>query len=367
MGDGRQKPKLNPPPRVASAGIPDPDTGPERGGGSTGRGPLTGRVAVFIAMGVALIAVFVLLPRWQERRLSLLADGGEAQAAIPPPDFPHKTTPEPVATADLATPAPSPTPIPSPTLRPPADRTPSASRRQPATTERQFIETMSEGLAALENRQWQAARSAFERASRLKPDAPEAADGLARAAAGLRLETIGDGIRQAHELEGREAWREAERTYSAVLAIDPEDAAALTGRRHADGRATLDETLEFYLANPGRLFTPEVFAEATSALEAARDTDPGGPRLESQIARLDAVLERASTPVAVVLESDAMTDVVVYRVGRLGAFTRHELNLKPGAYTVIGSRDGYRDVRLRLVVTPGTPPMLLVVRCTERL
>jgi len=62
-----------------------------------------------------------------------------------------------------------------------------------------------------------------------------------------------------------------------------------------------------------------------------------------------------------------MTDVVVYRVGRLGAFSRHELNLKPGAYTVVGTRDGYRDVRLRLVVIPGSPPDPLVVRCTERL
>ena len=68
-----------------------------------------------------------------------------------------------------------------------------------------------------------------------------------------------------------------------------------------------------------------------------------------------------------VLESDATTDVVVYRVGLLGAFTRRELNLKPGAYTVIGTRNGYRDVRLRLFVIPGTPPDPLVVRCTEPL
>jgi hypothetical protein len=69
----------------------------------------------------------------------------------------------------------------------------------------------------------------------------------------------------------------------------------------------------------------------------------------------------------VVLESDAATEVMVYRVGRLGTFTRHELKLKPGTYTVVGSRPGYRDVRLQLVVTPGPPPMPLVIRCTESL
>jgi hypothetical protein len=318
-------------------------------------------------MALALVAVFILLPRWQERRQGPVGDGGEVQAAAPSPDIPHPGSPEPVARADLATPAPSPMPVPSPTPRPPSAHSPSASRQQPSSTERLFVEVMSEGLAALENRQWQVARSAFERATRIKPRAPEVADGLARATAGQRLETIADGIRRARELEGREAWREAERTYSEVLAIDPEAAAALVGQRHADGRATLDEKLEFYLANPGRLLTPEIFTDATSALEAARETDPGGPRLGSQIARLDTLLERASTPVAVVLESDSMTDIVVYRVGQLGAFTRRELNLKPGAYTVIGTRDGYRDVRLRLVVTPGTPPDPLVIRCTEHL
>jgi hypothetical protein len=364
MGDGRQKPKLNPPPRVASAGIPDPDAGTEQGGVPTGRGRLTGRAAVFAVMGLGLVAVFILLPRWQERRQGPLANNGEVQAAAPSPGTPHPLAPEPPASA---TPEPSPSPPPSPIPQPPAARPQTAPSQHPSTTERQFVETMSEGLAALENRQWRAAHTAFERASRLKPNAPEVADGLARATAGQRLETIADGISRARELESREAWREAERTYAAVLAIDPEAAAALVGKRHAEGRATLDEKLEFYLANPGRLLTPEVFADATSALETARETDPTGPRLESQITRLDALLEMASTPVAVILESDAMTDVVVYRVGRLGAFSRHELNLKPGAYTVVGTRDGYRDVRLRLVVIPGSPPDPLVVRCTERL
>jgi len=226
---------------------------------------------------------------------------------------------------------------------------------------------MSNGLAALENRQWYAAQDAFARASRLRPDAPEVADGLARARAGQRRESVADSLRQARELEQREAWREAEKMYSAVLAIDPESAPAIDGRKRTDTRATLDEKLEFHLANPGRLSTATVFDDAASSLEEALETVPSGSRLERQIARLEVLLEQVSTPVAVVLESDAQTEIIVYRVGRLGTFTRRELNLKPGAYTVVGSRSGYRDVRLQLVVTPGSPPKPLVVRCTEGL
>jgi tetratricopeptide (TPR) repeat protein len=226
---------------------------------------------------------------------------------------------------------------------------------------------MSDGLAALDDRRWKDALSAFDRAAQLRPNAPEVTDGRSRAKAGQRQEALADGLRQARESEQREAWREAERAYSAVLAKDPESAAALEGQRVAEMRAILDEKIAYHLTNPGRLSDREVFADASSVLDEALETVPRGPRLESQIARLEQLLELASTPVTVVLESDHETEVTVYRVGRLGRFNRRELDLKPGAYTVVGSRDGYRDVRLQLVVTPGSPPEPLMVRCTEAL
>jgi len=358
MSHGNEKPKLQPPPRVPSLGTSDEGSAsrsrPERA--KLGRQLV--RAAALAVMFLALIGVFVLLPRWQEGRDERLAtDHGLSEnttaAAAPLP----------------ATPNPEPSPIPAPTRtpRPAPIEVRNTPRHQPSDDQRQFVEAMSEGLKALETHQWEAALAAFTRASRLRPDAPEVADGVARAHAGQRRESIGEGLRRAHELERGEAWREAEKVYNEVLAIDPESAGAMAGRQRAEMRATLDEKLEYHLANPTRLETPAVFDEAAACLEEALETVPSGPRLEIQIARLEAVLERASTPVSVILESDAMTEVMVYRVGRLGTFTRRELALKPGTYTVVGSRAGYRDVRLQLVVTPGSSPKPLIVRCAERL
>jgi len=59
--------------------------------------------------------------------------------------------------------------------------------------------------------------------------------------------------------------------------------------------------------------------------------------------------------------------VTIYRVGRLGTFTRQTLDLRPGTYTIVGSRQGYRDVRLELVVRPGETPAPLSVRCEEEI
>jgi tetratricopeptide (TPR) repeat protein len=226
---------------------------------------------------------------------------------------------------------------------------------------------MSEGLTALEDGRWEAAQEAFERASRQRPGTPDVADGLTRAAAGRRLESVAAGFRQAQDFERAEAWRNAEKAYAAVLAVDPEAAMALEGRKRAGDRADFDERIEYHILNPDRLATTSVFDDAASVLEEAREITPKGPRLEAQIARLGAALACASTPVAVVLESDNLTEVLVYRVGRLGTFSLRELLLRPGTYTVVGSREGFRDVRLTLVVTPQASSKPLVVRCIEGL
>ena len=365
MGDGKEKPRLQPPPRVPAAGSSEPGNGPREASRPPRPNRPIARAAVFGALALGLIGVFTLLPRWQEQRQNRHASGGEVQEVAPSPEIPTPTAQDPDPFADSTISEPSLVPTPTPRPAPAGPR--NTSQRQPSTAERQYIEAMSEGLAALENRQWYAAQDAFARASRLRPDAPEVADGLARARAGQRRESVANSLRQAQDLERSEAWREAEKMYSAVLAIDPESAPALDGRKRTKTRADLDEKLEFHLANPGRLSTATVFDGASSSLEDALETVPSGPRLESQIARLEALLKHASTPVAVVLESDASTEVMVYRVGRLGTFTRRELSLKPGTYSVVGSRSGYRDVRLQLVVTPGSQPITLVVQCTESL
>ena len=92
-----------------------------------------------------------------------------------------------------------------------------------------------------------------------------------------------------------------------------------------------------------------------------------GPRLRAQVAALEAALAGARTPVAVVIESDGLTEVAVSRVGRLGTLKRRSLELRPGEYTVTGSRRGYRDVRRRFTVSPGAATPAVVVRCEEAL
>jgi hypothetical protein len=60
-----------------------------------------------------------------------------------------------------------------------------------------------------------------------------------------------------------------------------------------------------------------------------------------------------------------MTSVQIYHVGKLGQFTSQQLELRPGTYTVVGSRPGYRDVRQTLTVKPGAAQATMDIRCEE--
>jgi hypothetical protein len=110
---------------------------------------------------------------------------------------------------------------------------------------------------------------------------------------------------------------------------------------------------------------PDVLDDAVDALDQASTVAPVGPRHEELVAALRDLVATARSTVRVVLESDGRTEVAIYHVGRLGMFERHELELRPGSYTVVGSRRGYRDVRATLVVEPGGNPVALRVVCSE--
>jgi hypothetical protein len=78
-------------------------------------------------------------------------------------------------------------------------------------------------------------------------------------------------------------------------------------------------------------------------------------------------VDAAQTPVKIILESDNFTEVAVYKVGKLGRFTVRELNLRPGTYTLVGARDGYQDVRKKIIVKPGQRPMRIAVKCEVKI
>ena len=121
--------------------------------------------------------------------------------------------------------------------------------------------------------------------------------------------------------------------------------------------------MQRFLDDPGLLSDDDEFARATEVLAEASADAVAGPLLRKQLDDLRAVVERSSVPVPLIIDSDNETEIIIQKIGTIGTFLRHEVNLRPGRYTIIGSRDGYRDVRDEIILEPGAEPV--DIRCTE--
>jgi tetratricopeptide (TPR) repeat protein len=243
------------------------------------------------------------------------------------------------------------------------------ARVSEALTRKRFTGAMSEGYAALEEEAFENARSAFRRAEQLVPGSPEATTALQEVTVVETAAKLRDLRRAADTAGAAEDWDEAVRRYEAALALDPTVFFAQRGLETAEPRAALDKALGKVIDDPDRLADPAVAGDAARLLERARaalaESEAEQPRLAGQAERLAALLVRANTEVPVTLRSDGETSVTVYRVARLGTFERHTLELRPGEYTAVGTRPGYRDVRETFRVAPEDPPLTVTVACTE--
>lgn len=228
-----------------------------------------------------------------------------------------------------------------------------------------FAVAMAQGQKALAAGARAAARTAFERARSIDPGAAEVADAFAQLDAGDRTAQLAQLRTQAESAERDERWADAVKTYEAALALDPTIAYAQEGRARATPRAELAARIDAYLKSPDALHTPEDRGAARRLLRAAAAVPGAAPKLRAQAGQLERAIAAAETPVRVALASDNLTEVLVYRVGRLGNFERRELELLPGRYTIVGRRAGFRDVRREVEVPPGGAPAPVDIRCTD--
>ncbi len=240
-------------------------------------------------------------------------------------------------------------------------------RVRAARKQMQFEARMTEGLTALADSDFATARAAFRMALELEPGAPEPADGLLQVDQGIRLERIRALESEAARFEQAERWPEAVATYESILELDQDLTFANEGLARSERMASLHETLDGYIEDPDSLASPARMRSATGLVVDITRMSDAGPELLQKKDRVAELLKRAATPLTVQLVSDNMTDVAIFKVGKLGTFTTTEVTLRPGTYVAVGSRPGYRDVRLEFRVAPEIDMRPVVVRCEEKI
>ena len=233
-----------------------------------------------------------------------------------------------------------------------------------ALTRQQFNAAMTEGYGAMGAKAFDAAEQQFRTAAGLIPGAPEPGAALIELEQARIQNTLLELRADGAQAEAEERWADAVSLYKDALEIDALMLFATEGVARAEPRADLDTRLENIPKERDRLIDARIMRLAQETLAEAEAIADPGPRLQGQIAAAQDTLAYASTPVPVTMTSDGLTDITLLRVKRLGTLAEQTLPLRPGVYTAVGMRNGYRDVRVKFEVRPDQTNAV-EVRCVE--
>ncbi len=239
-------------------------------------------------------------------------------------------------------------------------------RVREAITLRRFRAAMSDGFQAIAAKDYDAARSGFNKAQSILPNSNEPADGLLQIEQAERNDLIQGHRKQAAIHEEASDWPAAIKEYEAALAITPNLEFALTGLAEAERRQDINQNILRFLRDPTLLQSNENLDEASRLLrDASRLPDVTGD-LQQQINALAQMVSTARIEIPVTITSDGKTNVTVRRHKELGAITSEIVYLIPGRWAIVGIRPGYQDVRRDLVLIAGRPVPEINIASTER-
>ncbi|WP_448566542.1 hypothetical protein [Thalassotalea ganghwensis] len=232
--------------------------------------------------------------------------------------------------------------------------------------EQNFSKAMSRGYQQLQNKAYDRAIKSFQQALAIKPNAKLAQDALEQSHNEKTLAKIESLLSLAVADEQSERWLQAQQHYKKALTLDPTLVKAKVGELRATARLALDTDLKRIIDEPNRLASENIYNQAKSTFEDALAINKPGKKLSAQISAARAILNKMKVPVSITLKSDNITQVTLYKTGSLGTFIEKELTLTPGEYTLVGTRDGFRDVREDFSLGPNDTSKTIVIQCNEK-
>jgi len=231
---------------------------------------------------------------------------------------------------------------------------------------RAFRDTMGLALQALDSGRFTVAEKALMEAAKIYPADPALKETFQRLSTARRQANLRSLRKRAVVLLKNEDWTAAIDQYQRALKIDSQASFARNGLDRAQEKQQLHQQLDHYLSDTTRLYSDDPLENAGKLLAANQQTAAGEPLLAEKLAALQQAVTLAVIPVELLILSDNLTQVTIYKVGRLGSFEQKRLSLRPGKYTVTGSRQGYRDVLKVIELRPGQDGQSLKIETEEQ-
>ena len=232
---------------------------------------------------------------------------------------------------------------------------------QAGTALRQWL---SDGFSHLDASNFISAREAFNKVTAVAPNNSAALGGLEQVAQLYDVALIRQASADALEAMEDGTWDQAINAYQRVLDLDPNLRLGRAGIANAQEHKRINAVMSAVLAQPQRLSDPRLFNDAERALAKAEALDSKPAAFADAIEGVEILLQQYREPVAVSFISDNAIDVNLSNVGNLGRFTQRTLTLRPGTYTLRGSKNG-ADIYANISVLPNMPPVEIF--CTELL
>ena len=233
-----------------------------------------------------------------------------------------------------------------------------------AIRENQIQKSLTLGFALLDNKDFEPARKAFQKALKLDSSNQTALAGLEQIALYKDLFIINTKTTVGENALKEGQWQEAELAYDQVLAIDPNIQGAIRGKNQASNHERLERLLSKITSEPFKLSSEKLFLEAKVILADSQKLSFKTEKLSQLIRNTSELIVLYAQPVNLTLLSDEATEVIISNVGRLGKFSKKVITVRPGRYTIRGSQTGCKDIYRTVDVLPDLEP--IIVSCQER-
>lgn len=232
-------------------------------------------------------------------------------------------------------------------------------------TENEFNRLINKGYTALQLSQYGDARVAFAAAQKLLPNSNKPKQGIASINQIIHKEKLAALMAEAEHFEAAEDWGNAAESYQQILMLSPNLSSAQQGLENNRQRVNILSKLNDHISNKLRLSSEQVAKEANELLNEISSVQNPGTKIKQDAITLENLLQLAKKPVSITLQSDNLTDIVIFKVGKFGKFNQHKLDLKIGKYTIVGSRPGFRDIRKTFTVSTDMTEKTILVSCDE--
>jgi len=231
--------------------------------------------------------------------------------------------------------------------------------------DQQFETHIAAGFDAIKQQQTQKARQHYQKARKANSNRRELSVLFSQITEQEKTHRIQNAMTRAKQAVEQDNWQQAKTHFTQVLKDIPDNKTAIEGLKRAKEILALQASLNQYIQDPYRLTSNNVQNAAEKTLAQAQHVSNYSVGIKKQTEQLHALITTFNQRIPVTITSDNKTFILIRGVGKLGTLLQKAIKLKPGRYTFEGTRDGYKSKLLPVQIPHNQNSISIRLICDE--